>query len=156
MELDGEMVIHSSTRNRLLLLKAYAPAFRHAGWFGYGTHATDSFPPNIPHLPESARSMDVLRIVDNSYLLFGLRFGWLGMCLLIMMLGTSIWTGVKLTNDRTLSGLTGPLAGAIAATSLAMLTVFMSDDFAFPLFWTAGILSGLASTRSQGHLLRIS
>ncbi len=79
VEVDGEYEAFSGSRNRLLVWQIYGPLVLKGGPLGYGTEAVSSFPPNIPGLPTSAKARETLGIVDNSYLLIGLRFGWIGL-----------------------------------------------------------------------------
>ncbi len=123
------------------------------GPLGYGTDAVSSFPPNIPGLPTSAKARATLGIVDNSYLLIGLRFGWIGIGLFLALLGGSIVTAIQL---RRSAGLIlypdGPafltaMASILVGVAFEIMTVFSSYDFMFWILFHFGIVAGLASLR---------
>lgn len=155
VDVDDEAVVYSNTRNRLLVWKIYGPLVIRGGFFGYGTDAVSSFPPNIPGLPKSARAAETLGIVDNSYLLIGLRFGWVGVALFSLLLGGSIATALS---HRRAAGLMFYPYGAAFLTALASIlvgvaleiaTVFFSYEFAYWLLFHCGVVAGLASLRQR-------
>ncbi|MEM6469043.1 MAG: O-antigen ligase family protein, partial [Planctomycetota bacterium] len=149
VEYEGEKVIYSGTRNRLFVVKIYAPLVWRSGVFGYGTEATASFPPNIPGLPTDPRSRDRLGVVDNAYLNVGLRFGVVGVTLFALLLIAAIVRCLKL---RATAGTTlypaGPvfvttLAATLVAVALEISTVFLSYDYAFWLIFSFGMVAGI-------------
>lgn len=155
VELNNEGVVYTDTRNRLFVWKIYGPLVVRAGLFGYGTQAVSSFPPNIPGLPPSARAAETLGIVDNSYLLFGLRFGWIGLALLIALLGGAIVTAIS---HRRVAGIVFYPYGAAFLTALASVligvapeiaTVFFSYEFAYWILFHCGVVTGLASCHQR-------
>ncbi len=153
VEVDGEYEAFSGSRNRLLVWEIYGPLVLKGGPLGYGTEAVSSFPPNIPGLPTSAKARATLGIVDNSYLLIGLRFGWIGIGLFLALLGGSIVTAIQL---RRSAGLIlypdGPafltaMASILVGVAFEIMTVFSSYDFMFWILFHCGIVAGLASLR---------
>lgn len=151
IEIDGKAVVSSSSRSRLHYFGIYSDALVKAGPFGYGTQATTGFPLRIPNMEGEFRSANLFKMVDNAYILLTLRLGWLGgACLVILML-TAIATGLSLyfeRPDQLFPGVVACLLTVIACFSFLM--VFMSYDFGFPILWTIGVLSGLASARRCG------
>lgn len=149
-EVHGEWISdYSSASSRLLALKAYWPAFCKAGLWGYGTAAVTEFPPRVPHVPKAAKSHYVLRLVDNAYLLMGLRFGWLGMASFTLIAICAVGTGCWMAWDRSVGGLAGWLATAIGSTAVILVSVWFSYDMGFAYLWSCGLLGGLASTQSE-------
>lgn len=150
IEIDGDRIITSSSRYRLHVFSLYADSMVKAGPFGYGTEATTGFPLRIPNLEGEFKSANLFKMVDNGYILLTLRFGWVGgVCLVILFL-TAIATGMSLYFDRPDELFPGAVASVLVVVAgFSLLLVFMSYDFGFPLLWTMGILSGLASARTS-------
>lgn len=148
MVVDGENVIPSSASARIYLLKYYRSAVRRAGLFGYGSVATAQFPPNVP----SGGNMDMkamkgLKWIDNQYLLFTLRFGYLGVACWITALACSAWNFYYSANR-------GPIdlkwfcacnASVIVGLMFIQTTVWMPQDYGFYLIWLMGGSAGLVS-----------
>lgn len=155
IEVANENVIYSGTRNRLLVWEIYAPLLIRGGPMGFGTQAVSTFPPNIPGLPASTKARETLGIVDNSYLLTGLRFGWIGLSLFLVLIFGSIVMAIRL---RRSAGMIlypdGPafltaLSSCLIGVSFVMLTVFSSFDFMFWVYFHCGVVAGLASLRDS-------
>jgi len=153
--LGEDNITYSGTRNRILVWDIYLPLVGKGGAIGFGTEAVSTFPPNIPGLPASAKARDILGIVDNSYLLTGLRFGWIGLSLFLLLIFGSIVTAIRL---RRSAGMIlypdGPafltaLASCLIGVSFVMLTVFSSFDFMFWVYFHCGVVAGLASLRDS-------
>jgi hypothetical protein len=151
VNVDDKAVVYTGTRNRLLVWDVYGPLVVRGGLFGYGTQAVDSFPPNIPGLPKAARAAETLKIVDNSYLLIGLRFGWIGLSLFILLVGGAL---LMVINRRRAAGLIfypygdaflTALAGILAGVLFEIATVYFSYEFGYWLIYTCGMGAGLAS-----------
>lgn len=155
VEYEGEKVIYSGTRNRLFVVKIYAPLVWRSGAFGYGTQATDSFPPNIPGLPTDPRSRDRLGVVDNAYLNVGLRLGVVGLAIFTGMILLAIVRCLRLQSvaSTTLYPAGGLFVSALAATLVAVgieiSTVFLSYDYAFWLLLTLGVVAGVDARSKQ-------
>jgi hypothetical protein len=151
IEVDGQMELYTGTRNRLYVMEIYGPLVLRGGMFGFGTAAVSSFPPNIPGLPVSARSREILGIVDNSFILVGLRFGAIGLGLLTVLLTASVFHAFSLAKQESLVTFpSGPgfllsLASILVGVSAVMLTVFSSYEFIFWVMFTCGVVSGLVS-----------
>jgi MFS family permease len=158
VEVDGEFEHHSGSRNRLFVVRIYGPLVLRGGAFGFGTPAVSSFPPKIPGLPASARSREVLGIVDNSFILIGLRFGIVGLGLLVLLLGSTIYYAFLLARQMSLvtypngSGFLVALASILIGVSAEILTVFSSYEFFFWILFTCGVVSGLASLDLRSRL----
>ena len=142
VEIDGERHEMSSTLARYLILKAYWPAVQNAGPFGFGTEATNQFPPRVDPMPEAKRE---LRAPDNAYLMLTLRFGWIGTVLLPLLLAAAMWTGVRLSEDRSLLGLPAALAAALFGIAAAIATVYPSYDYVFEMLFAVGVIGGMRS-----------
>lgn len=151
LNVNDEAIVYSGTRNRLLVWKVYGPLVLRGGMFGYGTAAVSSFPPNIPGLPASAKSAETLGIVDNSYLLLGLRFGTVGLTLFITLIAGAVFTAIA--HLRSAGNLFYPdgnwfliaLASTLVGISFEIATVFLSYEFGFWLIFTCGMSAGIAS-----------
>jgi len=148
IEIGGEAVVTSSSRSRLHVFHAYLDEMIKAGPFGYGTAATNEFPPRIPGLESRMKSENLFKTIDNGYVLLALRFGWIGSAFLAVLLATSIWTGFSLyfgSPDELFPGAVASLLLVIAILSLWL--VWLSYDFGLPMLWTIGVLSGLNSAK---------
>ncbi|MEO1525173.1 MAG: O-antigen ligase family protein [Planctomycetota bacterium] len=146
---DDEERVYSGSRNRLFVLEIYGPLIPRGGVFGYGTEAVSSFPPNIPGLPTEASSRERLGIVDNSFILVGLRFGLIGLGLLIALFLSAVVGCLSL--NRVASTFFFPvgsqfvvaLAAVLLALAIEVTTVFWSYDFAFWILFLFGVVSGM-------------
>jgi hypothetical protein len=158
----GELVVvedqadkFTGTRNRILIWKIYGPLVLRGGPLGFGTTDVSSFPPNIPGIPTVAKSAETLGIVDNTYLLVGLRFGWIGVTLLVVMILTAITTAIWLRNSAGLiaypygSAFWTALAASLTGAALEILTVFGSYEFMFWLLFTIGTVAGSGALRCR-------
>ncbi|MEZ6062238.1 MAG: O-antigen ligase family protein [Planctomycetaceae bacterium] len=149
VEVDGEVEEITGTRSRLLIYQAYGGPMLNAGLTGYGTIATNQFPPNIPYLESTRDSVEKLRLVDNAYVLLILRFGWLGLACFILLFLTALGTAIYLSSDPQIRRWCTVFAGCLVASLMVFFTVWMSYDFGFYLLWSVGLLSGLASARQK-------
>ena len=149
VEFEDEQIIYSGTRNRLYVLQIYGPLVVRGGLLGFGTDATDSFPPNIPGLPTDPRSRQRLGVVDNAYINVGLRFGIVGMAILVAMVLFAIKTCVSLGPSASTyfypagSQFTLAMTVVMVAVGAEMLTVFFSYDYAFWFLLALGVVSGM-------------
>jgi len=149
MKLDGEQLEISSTALRVIQLQVLWPAYREAGFLGYGSEATSVLPPRVPYLPADERTRNFLKYMDNAYLLFGLRFGWTGTALFATLMGTAIWTGVRLSWDRSIGIIAACLAALMASMAVILLTTWFSYDMGFEVLWSIGLLGGLAAEQKK-------
>ena len=147
--IDGESEVYTGTRNRLYVAKVYVPLMLRGGPLGYGTRNVTGFPPNLPGLPSDAATRERLGIVDNSFVLVGLRFGWIGFALLIALVSVSLV--LSLTMQRTIETAQGEgtsmfalgLACTIVAITVELMTVFFHYDMAFWVLFLCGTVAGL-------------
>ena len=149
MAVDGEAEVYSSSRSRLLVVKKYSDTMMKAGFTGYGTRATSKFPPDIPHLLGKEENRQSMKMVDNAYVLFTLRFGWLGCGALILLLCTSVfccWTLYAERPDQWFAAAMGAML--FVYTTFSLNLVWQSYDFGLPVLSTLGVVSGLCSYRS--------
>ncbi len=151
VNVTGEPELYTSSRNRLWVWKVYTPLVVEGGLLGYGTKAVSSFPPKIPGLPMAVHARETLGVVDNSYLLIGLRYGWIGLSLFVILLAGTIFTSVRLRGSigqlfypEGASFLTA-MAGVMVGVSVEILTVFSSFEFMFWLQFNCGVVAGLLS-----------
>jgi hypothetical protein len=146
---DAE-VEYTSTLHRLYLWDVYATAMRRAGWFGFGTESTSTFPPNVPTGPEHAETLKLVWCVDSAFVLMTLRFGYLGVACLIFAGLAAAWTYWRLAQNGSLrwQSFAGSMCGAIVGTFCVLFTVWMPHDFGFWLLWTFGAGAALYSHTS--------
>jgi O-antigen ligase len=85
--------------------------------------------------------------IDNQYLLFLLRFGWLGLLSWVAVLTLTINQLWHLSSQRMFrsSGLMPLLCAAIIGVVFIQFTVWMPQDYGFVLIWTCGLIAGIAS-----------
>ena len=147
--LDGESEVYTGTRNRLYVAKVYVPLMLRGGPLGYGTRNVTGFPPNLPGLPSDAATRERLGIVDNSFVLVGLRFGWIGFALLVALVTGSLV--LSLSMQRTIETSQGEgasmfalgLACTLMAITVELMTVFFHYDMAFWVLFLCGVVAGL-------------
>jgi len=147
--IDNEPMVYSGTRNRLYIVQVYAPLVVKGGPLGFGTNDTKDFPPNIPGLPKLAATVHRLKIIDNSYLNVGLRFGYVGLACFVALLGSAIATSLSLRRTAaTIYFSSGQwfltsIACALVGISLEIATVFWSYEFAFWVLFLIGTVAGM-------------
>ncbi len=143
---DGESKQYSTTRYRLLLLDVYRIALSRAGLLGFGTDAVMGFPVQVPVGPQDVETLRKLWVIDNTYVLLTLRFGYLGLSCWLLAFFAAIYQLTYL-NVRWRGESVGMLAACLAAVLVAMLpvmfTVWMPQDYSFALLWTWGTSSGM-------------
>jgi hypothetical protein len=116
-----------------------------AGWFGFGTDRTTSFPIRVPLGEVKLQSFYAMKYVDNVYVLLDLRFGIVGVTCFVLFFGTCAYYFLRLGTAPSIA--TGwfcaAMGGAIVATLAALFTVWMPHDIGFVLLWSSGIGTGL-------------
>ncbi|MCO8121615.1 O-antigen ligase family protein [Stieleria sp. TO1_6] len=154
VRINGDAELYTGTRNRMFVVQIYGPIAMAGGPLGYGTEATDRFPPNVPGLPTDPESKVRLRIVDNTYILIALRFGIVGVVLFSALLLGAIWTCVVLRRvagtyfHPCSAGSMVVFASVLFGVSLELLTVYCDFDFLPWILFHCGVVSGLyAKTR---------
>jgi O-Antigen ligase len=136
----GEYVEYSGSMTRWHEFKLYYPAVIRGGLFGYGSTATQDFPPRVGVQIEDVKALKHWKFVDNSYLLIGLRFGWVG---LISFIGLGLSAFLRLSfmgwnkfEDRNI--MAAMQASALGAMLLVVGTVWLAPDYQFVFFWLIG------------------
>ncbi len=149
VEVDNEQLEYTGTKNRIFVMRIYGPIVLKGGLIGYGTANTDQFPPNVPGLPSETRSRNRLRIVDNSFILIGLRLGTVGLLLFVSFFLVSIWECLSMrriaSTCLTPSGEGSPtiLAAVLVGVGLEILTVYCDYDFVPWILFHFGVVNGL-------------
>lgn len=142
-------VEYTGTMSRVYLFEVYGLAMKRAGLYGFGTERVTGFPVQVPVGPVHAATLVHLRFIDNIYILMILRFGYLGLFFFVMLAISASIAFVKLakSSDRHDATFHANMAGAILATLVVMLTVWMPHDFGFMFLWNIGAASGLLAAR---------
>lgn len=142
---DEEKVRISNTMGRVYLFEVYGLAMRKAGWLGFGTTRTTGFPVNVPVGEKHVENQKRVPWIDNEYVLLVLRFGYLGCMFFILFAAATVLNFYQLARTPNTPGgiFFGATAGALLATFLLLLSVWMPYDFGFLLLWYAGASSGL-------------
>ncbi len=126
----------------MLLLDVYKIALRRAGLLGFGTEAVSGFPVRLPVGPQEVETLHTLRMIDNTYVLLTLRFGYLGVLCWSLAAVLAIYQLYYL-NKQLLNENVGRLASCLAAGLLAILpvmfTVWMPQDYGFTLLCGVGV-----------------
>lgn len=153
--IEGETRKHSSIRSRLALFEVNKFAFKHAGTFGFGTTAVSQFPIKVPVGQVEAEALKKVWTVENTYALVTLRFGYLGVTLLLIAAGLTMWQFFRVSEDHFGSSIQWAAASLGAATGAVILiqnTVWMPHEIGFPLIWSFGLSAGLAYANRSGDL----
>jgi hypothetical protein len=151
---NGETVAYTSTSTHLRVFQLYGPIIGRVGPLGAGTEATAKFPPNVPGLPKSAKTVRMIPMVDNGFILLGLRFGWMGLTVFVVVVLTAIWQFLSLKRVEGVRFFATSMAGVSAAYCVFLFTVWMSYDFGFVYLWTIGLSSGLQCSVLTGDIRR--
>ncbi|MEM1227481.1 MAG: hypothetical protein AAGJ40_17415 [Planctomycetota bacterium] len=154
---SDEAEVYSGTRNRLLAPRIYGPIFWKGGPLGYGTEASDGFPPlKLPGIPRDPELLKRVSIIDNSYLNIGLAFGWIGAGLFIGMLLSAIHldvTQVPVAETHfypTASVYFVTRAAVLLAAMAQLCLVYWDFDHGFWVMAFVGASAGLVSRKERG------
>jgi hypothetical protein len=142
VQIHNQEYRYTGTSHRYLLFVAYGPALQRTGLIGYGTEKCGTFPPNVPGTDKIPVE---LIAVDNAFLLFTLRFGYLGCLFFAAMSGTALWSFLKLAWQPKPEGAMwlAAMAAMIVAMIVVLLTVWMPFDFGFLYIFCIGAAGGL-------------
>lgn len=137
---DGE-VKFTSTSARKLLFQVYGYPMKLAGVLGFGTESCSTFPPRVPLNQEVGR----VKAVDNAYILFTLRFGYLGLLLFVVINLTAAWQFLSLADAATgdLRVWLAAMAAMVVTTMLMFMLVWMPQDIGYLYLFSLGASSGL-------------
>ncbi|TWU67424.1 O-Antigen ligase [Crateriforma conspicua] len=146
-----EAVIQSSARNRWLVMKIYGPLVIKGGLMGYGTEDSSGFPPrNLPGLTSDPAVLRQIGIVDNTFIGIGLRFGLVGVVLLVLLFVVAAATAQRISGDASTyffpnSALTfWTIAAVVIGLALQLCTVYFDRDHGFWVLFLLGVVSGLS------------
>lgn len=145
VEFEGETHRLSTLSYRWLEVIAYLPAISEAGFFGFGTERTSTFPVNVPMGPSAEQTVSVFWSIDCEYLLLILRFGWLG---LVAFIAIGLFSAFHMQRqalflhppDRLFPN---AIVATLIATSLALLVEWMPHDYGFVYLWLCGVANGI-------------
>ncbi len=152
---DGEVLSHSGTRNRLNLLAVYDIALRRSGLLGFGTENVGDFPPNVPLGPREVATLKKVKYIDNQFILITLRFGYLGLLFFAGAIFAAIMQLFYVGNQypgRSVQRFCACIAAGLVGTSICLLTVWMPHEIGFLLCWTLGLSSAVMVAYIRGEL----
>jgi hypothetical protein len=134
-------VKYTSTSARKLLFTVYAHPLKYAGLLGYGTKACSTFPPDVP----LDQPVERVAAVDNAYILFTLRFGYLGLLGFLAVNAAAAWQFLSLADESTGSVKVwlAAMAGMVVTTMLMFMLVWMPQEIGFLYLFGLGASSGL-------------
>ena len=145
----------SGSLQRVQLVRAWWPAVVEAGPLGFGTARTKGFPPMVPGRPEDARTLDLLRYIDNAYMLVAMRLGWVGAGLSLGIFVTAAVSAFRLVEDRSMLGLPAALGAVMVAIVPLLTTVHLNYEFGFELIAACGFTGALASSARAARTGRL-
>jgi O-antigen ligase len=145
IQIDGEMTSMTGGLTRLLIFQVYGRAAAYAGLLGYGTTATNDFPPDVPYIYVPKETLKRVHSIENAYLLITLRFGFLGLAFFTGILLTGIGTALMSPLQTSSAPLMQGIASVLAVVALVLLSVWFSYICAFAVLWTVGVVSGIRS-----------
>lgn len=148
--IDEQKNVYTGTLTRVYLFDVYSVAMRRAGWLGFGTERTTSFPVKVPIGHQYTETVKRLPTIDNAYILLILRFGYLGATIFTLLGIAAIEAFVSMVDRPFARGIVfcAAAAGALVAILLLLMTVWMPNDFGFWYLWTIGAASGLSAPRA--------
>jgi len=143
MQLDGELVEYSGTTHRLLQVRVYSEAIRHAGLLGYGSTALRAGANTVPYVPYDLR--DIFSSIDNHYLQFVLQCGFLGLGLFAALCLTTIGGAMRAARrlDEPMRTLAAATASSLISLSWLMASVWLAADYRFMLLAVMGSAASL-------------
>jgi hypothetical protein len=146
VKIHGRDYRFTGTSHRWLMFVAYGPALRSAGPFGFGTERTAQFPPDVPGKTGIPGEMFS---VDNTFLLYTLRFGFLGLLCFCALNLTALWGYLQVAlRPNTEGGIWfAAMSSTFAAMLFVLLTVWMPQDYGFLYLFCIGASAGLWSER---------
>jgi len=156
VDLDGERQHLTATSYRWLVLSAYRPAIVRAGFLGYGSARTSSFPVNVPLGPDALQTKSYFWSIDNEFLLILLRCGWLGIFTFIAISASSVWHILQQSSFLAASDRLIPLAiaASLIAVNMSFVVEWMPGDYGFPFMWLCGAANGIRGTPSAALSVR--
>ncbi len=155
--IDGKMVEYDGTLHRILLFEYYGEAVWEGGMLGQG-------PPKAGETDELTSTGDlssVMGSVDNHYLFYTLRYGFLGIGLFIWVASCGLYYTGREAMDATRPGqaFTAAHFGSLGMVTLLLLTVWFSTDFAWVWLFSLGYAAawrahgvGLATADQPNHV----
>jgi hypothetical protein len=134
-------VKYTSTSARKMLFDVYGHPMKLAGLLGYGTADCSTFPPRVPLNHPVGR----VKAVDNAYILFTLRFGYLGLLGFLAINIFAAWQFLSLADEATddIKVWLAAMAGMVVSAMLMFMLVWMPQDVGFPYLFCLGASSGL-------------
>lgn len=130
--IDGEPVVYTGTKHRLLLLQVYRHPLNNAGWFGWGGSLK-----GVRIDPELEQRFGS---IDSHYVLFFLQYGYVGMSLFVLVGVTSV---VPLIGVGWKRGPWQPLAAttvaAMFAIAICLSSVWFAPDYGAVWLFAAGL-----------------
>jgi len=157
--IDDKFQEYSSLRTRSLLWTIYRKPFWNSGLLGYGTTNCGTFPVNVPLSAQELNVRRELWMIDNTYLLVALRFGFLGLFSFLGLLLSSLWQWIRIADSPGTKSidLASTAFGGSISTIFLIGSVWMPYDFGFFLLWMIGASSGLQlQAKSRGSSKRDS
>jgi hypothetical protein len=141
-KVGDDQVKLTSASARKLLFSLYATPMKQAGLLGWGSRACTKFPPDVGLSREQTRE---LKVVDNAYILFTLRFGYLGLITFVLLGVTGalqyLWLADSTTGD--IHVWLAAMAAMVAAMMLMFMLVWMPQDIGYLYLFGLGASSGL-------------
>jgi O-antigen ligase len=110
-------------------------------------------PQSGPVLPSATRLAEV-ETLDNSYLLFTLRFGYIGLIFFTAITATAAWNYIRLALLPEAEGkmwLTA-MAGTVVGMAFVLFTVWMPQDFGYFYLFLCGASAGLLAEKENPKL----
>lgn len=141
----------SSVRDRLSHWELYRLAFARSGFLGFGTVRTAGFPLDIPLGYVEEKTARRLFTCENVFLLYSLRFGWLGggTFLAFVICATVYAFIVKAPEDIGLRLFIHCNFGMWLGCWVILNTVYMPHDHGWPILWSAGVVASLRAIDLQ-------
>lgn len=143
VEIRGELYEYSGTTHRMLQWIVFRDAVEHADWLGFGSTPLMAGKNRLPFVEDHLR--EKFSSIDNHYIEFTLRCGFLGM-VLFMVLGLTALTYLvspALQTTDELSWFAATLAGVQLLVLLNLAAVWFASDFSFVWLFNVGIAASI-------------
>jgi hypothetical protein len=149
---DGRPMEYNETTHRILIFDVYVEAMLDAGFIGYGTERTNTFPVRVPTTTVDPKSFATAWSIDNHFIILQLRLGLLGVfCFLLLLVSAGVIAlrrAVDFPPDVALFSIASGCT--LLVLPVVLLVEWMPHDFGFLVLALAGSASGLRPSPADG------
>jgi hypothetical protein len=141
--INGKEYQYTSAKHREFLFLVYEYPLKHAGLIGYGTEACRGFPPKGVQVD----APDMVKAIDNAYLLYTLRFGYLGLTAFILLglAGVYEFGRLALLTSGDASVWLAAMCSMVLTTMVLFMLVWMPQEIGYLYLFSLGAGAGIGA-----------